>query len=416
MAETVAVADLQIGMFVHLDLGWMAHPFPLSSFRIACNEEIATLRGLGLSELRWIPEKSCLPLSAPSVAAPAAPSVVSLAAAPAPVLTPLQAQRAAMRQCSEQYGQASTALRRAAAQVVDRPEAARRDTEALTRGLLDKLLAEPEMSILVLSGGLADKATAHAMNVTIISLLMARAFGLSDDELMDVGVGALWHDVGKTSMPPHLQQHDERFDAGELQAYRDHVKHGVALGLRMGLAPGALQVLAQHHESADGSGFPQRLGLDRMTPASRIVSLVNRYEDLCNPGNLARAITPHEALSRLFAQSRSKFDATMLNAFIRMMGVYPAGSIVQLTDDRYAMVVSVNAARPLKPRVMVHDPEVQREQALLLNLSTAGDIGIRRSLSIAQLPAPAREFLQPTPRVAYFFVPSPAPDPAAGLR
>jgi len=80
-----------------------------------------------------------------------------------------------------------------------------------------------------------------------------------------------------------------------------------------------------------------------MSTPARIVSLVNRYDNLCNPRTAARGLTPHEALSRLFAQGKGKFDATMLNSFIRMMGVYPAGSVVQLTDDRYAVVTAPSA-------------------------------------------------------------------------
>ena len=108
-------------------------------------------------------------------------------------------------------------------------------------------------------------------------------------------------------------------------------------------------------------------------------------------------------MSLLFAQARSQFDANMLNSFIRMMGVYPAGSVVQLTDDRYALVMSVNSTRPLKPNVMVHDPLLPREEALHLNLMTTPELGIRRSLKPAQLPADALDYLAPRPRVAYFF-------------
>ena len=93
-----------------------------------------------------------------------------------------------------------------------------------------------------------------------------------------------------------------------------------------------------------------------MSAAARIVALVDRFDNLCNPAQAARTLTPHEALSTMFAQSQHQFDSTMLSAFIRMMGVYPPGSVVQLTDDRYALVVSVNSTRPLKPRVLVHDP------------------------------------------------------------
>jgi hypothetical protein len=171
----------------------------------------------------------------------------------------------------------------------------------------------------------------------------------------------------------------------------------------MGLAPGALAVIAQHHEHCDASGFPQRIGGDRMTLASRALALVNRYDNLCNPPGRTPPLTPHEAVSMLFAQGRQRYDASVLNAFIRMMGVYPAGSLVQLTDDRFAMVVGVNSTRPLKPRVLVHDPKVPRSEALLLNLEEAPDVGIRRSLTAGKLPAAAIDYLDPRPRVGYFF-------------
>jgi hypothetical protein len=108
-------------------------------------------------------------------------------------------------------------------------------------------------------------------------------------------------------------------------------------------------------------------------------------------------------VSVLFAQSRSKFDMPILSGFIRMMGVYPAGSVVQLTDDRYAMVMQVNSTRPLKPRVLVHDPKVPRDEALLLDLEQTPDLGIRRSLAPAKLPQAAAAYLAPKPRVTYYF-------------
>jgi hypothetical protein len=171
----------------------------------------------------------------------------------------------------------------------------------------------------------------------------------------------------------------------------------------MGLSPGATLVIAQHHEHADGTGFPLRLNTDRMTPASRIVALVNRYDNLCNPHLAAKALTPHESLSLMFAQGKTKFDTAILGAFIRMMGVYPAGSAVQLTDDRFGLVVGVNSSRPLKPRVLVHEPGVPRDEALVVDLEAVAGLGIRRSIKPLQLPPATLEYLAPRPRVAYFF-------------
>lgn len=404
MSGTIDVEQLQVGMFIHLDLSWMQHPFPVGSFRITHAQQIDKIRGLGLKQLRWSPEKSTsaeVVAEAPVAEAPAPPTAAMAAECERRSL--LAAQRATTALCQKQFDEAGGAWRATRDQVLSQPEKAGRDVETLTHALLDKMLVDGDMCIRLITCAAGDSASAHALNVTVISLLMGRVFGLRDDEMLDLGIGALMHDVGKLELPERLRHADEHSTKDELSAYRSHVAQGVVHGKRMGLAPGALLVLAQHHEHADGSGFPLHLKLERLAIGARIVALVNRYDNLCNPPSLAHAHTPHESLSLLFAQSRSQFDASLLNSFIRMMGVYPAGSVVQLTDDRYALVVSVNSTRPLKPNVLVHDPQMPREEALHLNLMDTPDLGIRRSLKPAQLPADALDYLAPRPRVAYFF-------------
>jgi hypothetical protein len=86
-----------------------------------------------------------------------------------------------------------------------------------------------------------------------------------------------------------------------------------------------------------------------------------------------------------------------------MMGVYPPGSVVQLVDDRFGIVVSVNSVRPLKPKLIVHESGVLREEAPILDLETTTSIGIRRSIKPATLPREALEFLAPRTRVSYFY-------------
>ncbi|MDP3222768.1 MAG: DUF3391 domain-containing protein, partial [Rubrivivax sp.] len=350
MASTIAVEDLRVGMFIQLDGGWLSHPFPLSSFRIASPDQIETLRGLGLRQIRWVPEKSAHESStalAEDSQVPADSAVGAPASAEALEAQrrrqELKAQRDAAQLCERQHAEAAIAWRDANDAVGARPHEAAHATEALTRAILDKMLVAEDIGIrLVPCGG--DRAAAHALNVTIISLLIARTLGVSEAELLDLGIGSLMHDVGKADVPERFRHAEEGFNANELNAYRDHVVKGVALGQRMGLPAGALRVLAQHHEHADGSGFPLKIAGERITMGSRVVALVNRYDNLCNPQARTLALTPHEAVSVLFAQGRQRFDATVLNAFIRMMGVYPAGSLVQLTDDRFAMVVGINSS------------------------------------------------------------------------
>ena len=445
MQLTVAIDDLKVGMFVHLELGWWAHPFALSNFEISSSDQIQTLRGLGLKQLRWSPEKSRLdappetgdepladatttseaatpriaaaiepPSAEPTVAAVQSLRIATEATRSAsPAARALTAQRDAQRRCELQYLEAGAAWQEAQRQLPTAPEQARVISEGLTRALLDKLMVDQEMCVRVLAGAAGEPNAAHAMNVTVISLLMARVFGFGPDDMLDLGMGALLHDVGKHGLPERARHADPRALPMDAQRYRSHVALGLVQGQRMSLSPGALCVLAQHHELADGNGFPNGLVQDNIVLAGRIVALVNRYDNLCNPPQAANGLTPHEALSLIFAQSRGQFDATMLNAFIRMMGVYPPGSVVQLTDDRFASVVSVNSSRPLKPRVLVCDPQVPPEVALLLNLDGQADLGIRRSLKPGQLPAAARDYLSPSARTVYFFEPVSAA-PAAG--
>ena len=108
----------------------------------------------------------------------------------------------------------------------------------------------------------------------------------------------------------------------------------------------------------------------------------------------------------MFTQGKKRFDTTLLSAFIKLVGVYPAGTTVQLTDDRLAVVVSVNSARPLKPRVLVHDAKVPREDALVIDIGEHAGLGIRRSVKPQQLPVSALHYLAPRQRMAYYFEPA----------
>jgi putative nucleotidyltransferase with HDIG domain len=446
--DLIDVQALRVGMFVHLDIGWMKHPFPLSSFRITSAAQLATIRSLGLRSVRWSPQQSdlgpqdddephsrpgalaALPVDAandsdlgdvdaadtvPSYAVPADDATLAATQAASRARgerqKKLARQREARERCERQYAEAARACRQTIDLVPGKPHEARAQAESLARAITGKMVGEQDLCIRMLAEGAGDKASMHAMNVAIIALLMGRCFGFNDEEMQDLGVGAMLHDVGKLELPARLRHREDNFSPNEARVYEEHVEMGLVQARRMGLSAGATAVIAQHHEHADGSGFPAKLNSDRMTMAARIVALVNRYDNLCNPHLLARAMTPHESLSLLFAQGRSKFDTSILGAFIKMMGVYPPGSTVQLTDDRYALVVAVNSSRPLKPNVLVHDATTPREEALVLDLETASGLGIRRSVRHAQLPPPALGYLAPSARVSYFFEPSqPAED------
>jgi HD-GYP domain-containing protein (c-di-GMP phosphodiesterase class II) len=420
MSSTIAVEDLEVGMYVHLDVGWLSHPFPLSSFRITEPAQITTIRGLGLQQVRWSPERS-LRASGDTVASPAgepsAEGAEPVAEPEVPVAESaadaaarrhrerLEAQREAQQQCERQFSEAARAWRAAVDVAIARPLEAREAAVALIDALVAKLRTSDEIGIRLVATTGGDRTAAHGLNVTVVSLLLGRALGMDDRTLRELGLGAMLHDLGKIELPDRVRHLEPGASSAEVAAYREHVSKGVALGRRMEIADAALAVLAQHHEHADASGFPNRIAGEQITLASRIVAIANRYDNLCNPQGRVPALTPHEAVAMVFAQGRTRHDPRVLGAFIWMMGVYPAGSVVQLTDDRFGLVVGVNTTRALKPRVLVHDPGVPRREALLMDLEDAPHLGIRRSLGASRLPPAAAEYLDPRPRVAYFFEP-----------
>jgi HD-GYP domain-containing protein (c-di-GMP phosphodiesterase class II) len=432
MPDTISldVRLLRPGLHVQLDLGWMQHPFPRGSFRIATDQQVHTLRELGLERVKVLLARSeaatvealvregALPLAG-AAAAPAPAAVETTAAIEAAMAAEaaqaaerqarsaaLEAERACALLAERRYGEAGRALRRSFDLAASQPQVARTLCETTVLEFLDTVLGAEEMAIRLLGESAGDRSSLHAINVTVISLLLGQQLGLDKASMFDLGVGAMLHDIGKLELPDRVRWIDPAapgVSQPERLFYQEHVAHGVTQGQRMALSPGALLVVAQHHEMIDGSGFPQRLQGDRLSMAARIVALVNRYDNLCNPAHPAQALTPHEALALMYGQMRKRFDAAVFGAFVRMMGVYPPGSVVQLSDERYAMVVSVNAARPLKPRVLVHDLRGKREDALPLDLETCPELGIRRSLKPQQLPRATLEFLSPRPRVCYFF-------------
>jgi HD-GYP domain-containing protein (c-di-GMP phosphodiesterase class II) len=424
MTTPIHAGALRIGMFVHLNVGWMSHPFPLSSFKLTSADQIETIRSLGLARLTWSPERSDVETPvAESVGQPALPEADAAdgepgAAGPAKPLDArqlakqaLSAQMDVAMRCERQFTEACRDLRRTNDKVMTDPAQANVDAQQLARALLDKMLVEGEPCLRVLGEMSGDRHAAHSLNVTVVSLMLGRQLAVPTPVLMELGVGALMHDVGKIALPDRVRLARDDFNSGEAALYRDHVAQGLILGRRMGLSADAQLVIAQHHELADGSGFPSALMLPRMSLPARIVALVNRYDNLCNAASPALSITPHEALSRLFSQCRSKFDETLLSGFIKMMGIYPPGSVVQLSDERYAMVMTVNAAHPLKPRVLVYDANVPLEDAVHLDLEKSPMLGIRRSLKPVQLPARAVDYLKPRQRISYFFdVEAPAHD------
>lgn len=424
----IDIQDVCIGMYIQLDIGWLRHPFPVSSFRIGSPEQIQALQSLGIRSIRCIPAKSDAEIS---------PALLSLSIAegdgteqqplriPAPLLMqarssgqsvpprrsqphedgPLavRTERAALQMCNQRFTVAADGYRKVLDEVVSAPEQALQTSQRLVGDYITELLDSSQTTIRLLSENVGERQGAHPINVTVLSLLLGKAHGLDAACLMDLGLAALLHDVGKLDIDPRCAENLPGLTDGQRQEYEKHVGASVAYAQRMGLSARVLTAIAQHHEAADGSGFPLHLLQEDLTVEGQILALTNCYDKLCNPVGLASAMTPHEALSVLFAQRRGGFTREFVELFVRVLGVYPPGSVVQLSDERYGMVVAVDSAQPLKPQVLLYQADVAQDDAQPVALAQLPGVVIKRSLRPSQLPREVLDYLLPRKRVCYFF-------------
>ena len=413
--------QLRIGLYVFIDLPWFQHPFTLNSFKITSAQQIQQLQTLGEARFRFDPERSNAVAEdpAPSTLAPAVPAAEARTDGAPGNGSPrdqamaeknaridrLTAQHKAVANMEKSFAKASNVMRGLNKNLMSRPKETLEEMGGMVDQMVSVFLEHPEVTLQVLSEKAgSDEIYYHGLNVSVLCLMLAKELRLMPEQARLLGTGALLHDIGLTEIPDRvLRKPPSDYTNAERELRAMHVEYGLTLGKRLGLQPEVLTIIGQHHELADGTGYPKHAKLEQITPLARIVALVNFYDNLCNPPETARAMTPHEALSFMFAQRRTKFDATVLQVLVRSLGVYPPGSIVKLSNDAVAMVVSVNPKKSLRPWVLLYDPLVPKDEAIMLDLEMETDLNIQHAIRPALLHPMAYAYLCPRKRVTYFF-------------
>ena len=202
--------------------------------------------------------------------------------------------------------------------------------------------------------------TTHALDTCILSLVVAIESGLDQPTQELVGMGALLHDAGYVRLPRNLVRKREECSGQDKTLLEQHCKLGVALlSEQPGMHEDVLRVVREHHERADGSGFPAGLGNDQTSRLAQIVGIVDFYDGMVSRRGARPAMVPHDAVRQLFlAGERGQFEKSLVELMIRSIGVYPVGSLVRLNTGEQAVVVGVNPQQRLKPLVKVTtDPQ-----------------------------------------------------------
>ncbi|CAK0779710.1 putative Cyclic di-GMP phosphodiesterase PA4108 [Gammaproteobacteria bacterium] len=385
--HTIIPQQLRVGLYVHLDIPWMEHPFFTNSFKIKDENQINTLLRLRLSSLRYEPGRSdCAPLPRPAILPIPPPEDESafedpLWAEKKARIEYLKEQRIATHRCENHYTDAVAGIRKLLGSLMADPEGSMTLARDLVSGLSRELSAQDQITLQLLN---IKERTAntfqHSIHVTMISLLVGRNLALSPLDLQLLGLGALFHDLGHLKVPTPILRKKESLTSGEKAIYERHPLYGMEIANKLPVfPPDVVEIIANHHEFIDGTGFPRGLRGDRISNWAQVVAIANVYDNYCNRPDPKASLSPHEAVSLMYSRERGRYHISVLNAFIASLGIYPPGTIVRLTDGRISSVVSINKQQLLRPRVLVFDPQIPKTEALILDLSEE-DVAIERSL------------------------------------
>jgi putative nucleotidyltransferase with HDIG domain len=409
--EVIATDRLQVGMYVRLD-GWINHPFLFNSFKIRDAKQLAILRSLGLKEIHFVPSRSEIGSLDERATSPV--PVVVAAQGPDPAVQAMMREkqvrreklaqrRSLINQCERQIQHGVTALKSLLGNFFSRPREVAECAHGMVNDMVSSLLHEKDALIHLVNVKEGDEsAHYHALNVTVLALLLAREAGLSEDAMHELGLGALLHDIGKAEIPSKILLKRDPWTPAERSFYEQHVDYGLKMAEKLpDLSTGARAVIGMHHEMLDGSGFPHGLRGDAIPMLARIVAIANCYDNLCNRVVMENSMTPAEALAHMYKHMRGQLDPDLLLLFIRCLGVYPPGSIVQLNNDTIGIVTGSSSTRLLQPTILIYDPSVPKDEAVFFNLDDEPDLKVTRTLRPSILPKEIYDYLNPRTRVTY---------------
>lgn len=369
----VAVAGLEPGMFVtRLDRAWLGTGFAFEGVLLADMDEVRRLQALCrhvyVDVLRGKSPDVCHVVLDAELAPPDPPS-------PAPSLgARVRDLMKSFHGEVERAGQVHQTLELGIRDVVDDiRNGGRLDAAKLAVGIdamIDSITRNPSaMAWVIEMRRKGEYVYQHALACSVWAATFGRHLGLERAEVRDLAIGALLCDVGKVRLESRILDRAGPLTPEEMDHVRRHVVESERIVAEAeGMPPAVRLIVANHHERHDGTGYPRGIRGADIPVGARIAGLVDSYDAMTSERPYAASRSPHQAVMELYETRDRLFQAELVEQFIRVCGIYPTGSLVELSDGTVGVVTAINSMRRLRPCVLLLLDEEKRPLAEFRNV------------------------------------------------
>ena len=413
--------QLRVGLYIKIDHSWMDHPFVRNTFTVSSPTEIAIIQKHHLNKLFYDPDRShadvvaalqdpSLPvrefeIDAETMQDAEADEQSILKEKHRQIQTVLEHRKAIddnARTYTEATNEVSVMLAMANA---GQPDALHSADKILTA--MAGVLAQEAVTLsLVCAEGRADpgqELAMQAINVSALSTLTAKTLGLTQEETEHVGMGGLFHNIGMSRVPLAVRsKSEEDMSPTETKLLRMYPQLGKEILEAMpGVAQEVVDIVYQHREWLDGTGYPKRLINGDIAKTARLVGTVVEYNLLTADSRSPRHMGPSQALSYLYTQMQYKYGPDVIEPFIATVTVFPPGSFVELSDGSFGLVLKSNVQERLRPVIMLYERNASHDQAAIIDLARERSLTVVKSMDPKTLPDRVKDALLPTKLAGY---------------
>jgi HD-GYP domain-containing protein (c-di-GMP phosphodiesterase class II) len=367
----VAINELEEGMYVSdLDCAWHETPFPLQGFYIRTDDDVKALAGY--CKFAYIDERKTRvkhvyesrvssksePEKAPSVKESTESQVVILAPlvikSPQTYATTTTIKKEAVK-ASKLHRHVYEAITGVFETLYNGGHVSIAETESVAEGMVESVIRNPDALVWLSKMSEEDVYSyQHSVKSSIWALVYGRHLGLDKSLLKTLAMGVLLSHIGTTKLPDELRNKSESLSADEKRLYQNYVQHSVEILEGMDNLPnGVVPIVKFHQERHNGTGYPHGITGGQIPLLAKIAGLVDYYQSLINPKDGSQGLSPLQAVSKLYELRNIAFQGDLVERFIEAVGVYPTGTLVELSSHEVAIVTGHNLDRRLFPKIMI---------------------------------------------------------------